>query len=112
MGIRHGSVHAEHGRIEWAQAHGMRSVIECDVGLTSPNSQPGTKIPSLRQVRIDRQSPIHESHSVVELMGYKGECISTHTQRYRVTSTEMDCFPGQPHRFRALLHALAHATKP
>src|SRR6267154_4070689 len=82
MGIRHGSLHVVHGRIEWAQAHSTRSVIKYEVRLTSPNSQPGTKIPSLRQVRIDRQSTIHESHSVVELMGYKGECISTHTQRY------------------------------
>src|SRR5258707_14414125 len=103
MSVRHGSMCAVHRRIERAQAHSTRSVIKCEVRLTSPNSHPGTKIPSLRQVRIDRQSTIHESHSVVELMGYKGECISTHTQRYRVISTEMDCFPGEPHSFRAFL---------
>src|SRR5258708_1223795 len=112
MGIRHGSLHAVRGRIERAQAHGMRNVFECEVRLTSPNSQPGTEIPSLRQVRIDCQSPIHESRSVIELMGYKGECISTHAQSYWVISTEMDCFPGQPRSFGTLLHSLVHPTTP
>src|SRR4051794_13216594 len=113
MGIRHGSVHDEHGRIKWAQAHGMRNVIECEVRLTSPDPQPGTKRPTLRKVRIDRQSPIHESRSVVELMGYKGECISTHTQRCWVIVSEMHCSPGQPRSFGTLLRMLDRpATKP
>ena len=53
--IRHASVHAEHIRIERAHAHGMRDVIKCEVRLTSPNPQPGTKRPSLRSVGIDRR---------------------------------------------------------
>src|SRR6202171_102205 len=112
MSIRHASVHAEHVRIERAQAHGMRQVLECEVRLTSPNPQPATKRPRMGCVGIDRQSPIHESRSVVELMGYKGECISTHTQRYWVISTEMHCFPGQPRSFGTLLHLLDHPATP
>ena len=108
MGIRHGAVHEVHGRIERAQAHGTRNVLKCQVRLASPNSQPTTKPPSLRCVGIDRQSPIHESRGIVELLGYKGECITTHTQRYRVISTQMHCFPGQPCTFRAFLYALDH----
>jgi hypothetical protein len=76
MSIRHASVHAEHVRIERTQAHGTRDVLKCEVRLASPDPQPGTKRPSLRCVGIDRQSPIHESRSVVELLGYEGECIS------------------------------------
>src|SRR3984893_6349349 len=111
MSIRHASVHAEHVRIERAQAHGTRDVLKCEVRLTSPDPQPGTKRPSLRCVGIDRQSPIHESRSVVELLGYKGECISTHTQRNRVFATQMHCFPGHPHTLRAFLNALVRPTK-
>src|SRR3954451_23665311 len=108
MSIRHGSVTIGHIRIERVQANGPRSVIKCDVRLTSPDSHPGTKIPSLRRVRIDRQSTIHESHSIVELMGYKGEYICTHTQCYRVICSQMHCFPGEPRRFCTLLHVIDH----
>ena len=108
MGIRHGSVHAEHGRIERAQAHGTRSVLKCEVRLTSPNSQPGTKDPACARLGLTASSPIHESRGVVELMGYKGECISTHTQRYWVVRPQMHRFPSQPHSFGTLLHLLDH----
>src|SRR6266849_6285651 len=111
MSIGRGRLHTEHGPIERAQAHGMLNVIKCEVRLASPNSQPATKIPRLRQVGIDRETPIDESRSVVELMGYKGESISTHAQRYRVISTQMHCFPGQPRSFGTFLRMLDPATR-
>src|SRR6266403_2832971 len=43
-------------------------------------------------------------------MGYKGQCKSTHTQRYWIISTQMHCFPGQPRSFGTLLHAVVHPT--
>src|SRR5258706_7978595 len=97
-----------HGRIERAQAHGMRNVLKCQVWLTSPNSQPTTKPPGLRCVGIDRQSPIHESRSFIELMRDKSECITTHTQRDWVIAAEMHCFPGQPGSFGTLPDMLDH----
>src|SRR2546421_12742425 len=86
----------------------MRNVIKCEVWLTSKNSQPSTEHPSLTKVGIARQSPIHEIRGVIELMGYMGESISTHTQRYGIVCSQMHCFPGQPRRFRALFRALDH----
>src|SRR6516225_8804421 len=108
MSIRRGSMYAVHRPIERAQAHGTRSVIKCEVRLTSPNSHPGTKIPSLRQVGIDRQTAIHKCSSIVELVGYKSERISTHALRHWVICTQMHGFPGQPRSFGALLGALDH----
>ena len=92
MGVGHGAVHPVQGRIERAQAHGTRNVLKCQVRLTSPNSQPGTEHPISAQVGIDRQAPIHESGSVVELMGYKGERISSHAQRNRVVAPRSTAF--------------------
>src|SRR5258708_7947134 len=108
MSISRGRLHAERGPVERAQAHGVRNVIKCEVRLASPYSQPATKIPRLRQVGIDRDSLIHESRSMVELTGDKGESISTHAQRYRVISTQMHCFPGQPRSFGTFLRMLDH----
>src|SRR5882724_8054741 len=108
MSIRHGSVHGVHGPIERAQAHGMRNVLKCEVWLAPPNHQPGAEPPTLRKVWIDRQSPIHESRSVIELMGYKGESICTHTQCYGVVATHIYCLPGQPRSFGTLLHMIGH----
>src|SRR5215475_3115516 len=108
MSIRHGSVDAVHGRIDRAQARATRSVIECEVGLTSKSSHPGTKIPGLRQVRIDRQSAIHESNGSIELMGYEGEHICTHAHRCRVICSQMHRFPAQPRSFGTLLHTIDH----
>src|SRR5260370_33388598 len=108
MGIRHGSVHGVHGPIERAQAHGMRNVLKCEVWLAPPNHQPGAEPPTLRKVGIDRQSPIHESRSAIELMGYKGKSICTHTQCYGVVATHIYCLPGQPRSFGTLLHMIGH----
>src|SRR5882757_3238389 len=107
MSICHGCVNV-HQRIERAQALSMRKVIKCQVRLTPPTSQPATKHPTLRGVGIERQSPIHESRSVVEFPGYAGECVCSHTQRNWIISTQMYCLPGQPHGFGTLLHRLRH----
>jgi hypothetical protein len=49
MGIRHGSPHAVHGRIERAQAHGMRTVLKCQVRLSS--NSPPAPFPALEAIK-------------------------------------------------------------
>src|SRR5215475_7262611 len=108
MSTRRGSVYAVHGRIERAQAFCALGVIKCEVWLTSENPYPGTKTPGLCQVRIHRQSTIHESNSIVELVGYVGKHIRPHTRRYRIICSQLHCFPGQPRSFGTLLHTIDH----
>src|SRR6478672_6454900 len=86
----------------------MRNVLKYEIRFTSPDPQPGAKQPSPRKVWIDRQSAIYESGGVVEFVGYKGQRISTHTQRYRVIAAEMHGFPGQPDSFGTLPLVLDH----
>jgi hypothetical protein len=60
-------------RIEWAQAHSAREVLDRDVRLAKPDPQPTAEKPSHSQVGVEQERPINKIDPSIEIADNKGE---------------------------------------
>jgi hypothetical protein len=66
MSAAHYGVREECEWIEWAEAHGTRCAFDYDLGFTKVRVDPTTQQPACCQVRIEDESVVDESGSILE----------------------------------------------
>src|SRR5690606_11452563 len=67
MRQRHSRLHAKHLRIERAEAHGTRKILDRTIRIATLGSQEAAKEPGSRQVGIESKSPVNERNAQLEV---------------------------------------------
>ena len=106
------ALHREHERIERAQAHRARQMLDRHVRLAaakSPHRSAG--IPRDGQVRIENERPVDERDGSFEIAGDITERKPAESERDRVVLAEFRRPPGQPRGFGDLLRAIDRSSR-
>jgi hypothetical protein len=103
-------LHDEGERIERAQAHSMRKVLNRQVRLAEIDPHPPTEMPRVSQIRIEAESPIDEGGAGVDIMHNIGKREPCPCERDRVIPAHLRRLPSQPSCFRGLPGAVQHPT--
>ena len=110
MRERRSGLHRDDLRIEWAQAHGVRQVLDRYVRLTEQDSHPAADVPRPRQVRIEHESAIDEGGAAVEVADDIAERMTAPRERDRVILAQLRRPPTPAVRFRRSLGAVQSSS--
>src|SRR5215510_11015275 len=103
------ALHVGDQRIERAQPHGVREMLDREVWLALPHSRQPAVEPCPRQIGIERHCPIDQGHAGYHVVDHVGQRKTRNTQSDGVVLAKLRRAPRQPFRLAdlALLHPAA-----
>jgi hypothetical protein len=105
------SLHVSDERIDRAQAHGVREVLDGRVRLAEPHSCPTAVEPRPCNVRIERNRPIDQGYPSGQVVNHVGEREPGGAERDRVVLAQRRGAAGEPGGFRASIPRRSHWQK-
>src|SRR5215470_7775767 len=99
MGVRGCELHPSELRVEWAQTHSAREVLDRQVRLAEVYSGPAAVIPRRCKIWIERERLIDESGAVVEFADHIAERVPTGGERCRIVPAQRHGTQSQPRGF-------------
>src|SRR5712691_8672009 len=105
---RGSGLHRNRMRIEWAQAHCMRKMINRHVRLAEPDTDPPAGIPSPRQIWIEQESPVNEGGGGIQVANDKCEGVSTPRERDCIILAQFRRLPCKTRSFCDFSNAVHH----
>src|SRR5437763_5154931 len=108
MGLRSCAVHGVGKRIERAQAHSTREVLDGQFWVAEIQSDPAAKNPHRRRVGIEHKSPVDEGGARVEFTNHIGQRETAKAESHLIVPTKLYCTPSEPCGFHNLLRGMSY----
>src|SRR5215469_3694626 len=99
-------LHENHQRIERAEPHGTRQVLDPYVRIAKTGSQQPAGAPGSCQVRIERKRAINQRGTFLKLAGNVAKRESAERERDRIVLAQLGRPACQSSDFRVLLRAV------
>src|SRR5260370_16439557 len=93
------AVHLRDERVERAQAHCSREMLDRLLRLTQPNSDGAAEMPCGSQVRIEHQGPIDQGGTILDIADDDGEPQPSSAERYPLVPAHLRAAPRNPGTF-------------
>ncbi len=99
MSESHCVFHCMKCEIKWTEPHRLRKMLDRNLRLTEPDSDPATQVPGSGKVWIERERPVHQRGGLFQFAGEHSERHSRPGKRKGVIFSQTGCLSPEPDGF-------------